>query len=57
MSFDNEYVISLNEILGHVGAFNSAVGASASNIYIEVSTRDINWTFIPLEIMPKMSKT
>ena len=57
MSFDHEYTISLNEILSHVGVISSASTASASNIYIEVFTENANWTFIPLETVPEMSKT
>jgi hypothetical protein len=57
VSFNKEYTVSMNEILGHVGAISSAPVASSSDIIIEVYPGNGNWTFIPLETMPEMTKT
>jgi len=57
ISFNKEYMVSVNEILGHFGTIRSAPGASSSDIIIEVYPGNGNWTFIPLETMPEMTKT
>ncbi|MEM2128984.1 MAG: hypothetical protein QXZ70_00140 [Candidatus Bathyarchaeia archaeon] len=57
ISLNKEYVVSLNEVLGHVGAISSAPSALSSNIVIQVFAGNGNWTFAPLEVMPEMTKT
>ena len=57
VSFNKEYTVSLNEILGHVGVISSAPRASVSNVTIQVFTGNGNWTFMSLGTTPEMSKT
>jgi len=57
ISFNKEYTVSVNEILGHVGAIGSAPGASSSNIVISLHVGKGNYTFVPLETAPEMTKT
>jgi hypothetical protein len=57
MELNQEYSISLNEIMGHVGDIRSAPEAYSSNIYLQAPTRIGNRTFIPLETVPSMSRT
>jgi hypothetical protein len=55
--FGQEYTISLNDMLGRSEDMESALGASASNIYVDFSMGDANWTFVPLGIEPIMIMT
>jgi len=57
IDFGQEYTISLNEMLGRDEDISPAVGASASNIYVDFLLGDENWTFTPLGIEPIMIKT
>ena len=57
ISFNKEYTVSVNEMLGHFGNIDSVLGASSSDITIQVYPEIGNWTFIPLETMPEMTKT
>jgi hypothetical protein len=57
IEFGQEYTLSLNEMLDRDEDISSATGASASNIYVDFSVEDANWTFVPLGIEPIMIKT
>ncbi|MBS7615142.1 hypothetical protein KEJ18_05365 [Candidatus Bathyarchaeota archaeon] len=57
ISFNKEYVVSVNEMLGHVGAVDSAPEALSSNVVIQLFVGNGNWTFVPLETVPEMTKT
>lgn len=57
IEFGQEYMLSLNEMLGRSGDIESALGSSASNINVDFNIGNATWTFIPLGIEPIMVKT
>jgi hypothetical protein len=57
VSWGQEYTVSLNEILSRTGIINSAPGAHASNIDVQVDVENSTFTFMPIGTEPAMSMT